>query len=449
MKAAVIGGGPAGLFFALLLKKADPGHEIQIYERNRLEDTFGFGVVFSDATEEALAHGDREVTEEMAAKSHRWDDIEVHYRGMTLTSTGHRFSGLSRKTLLAILADRCRAAGVRICHEREIRDPEEVRSGADLVLAADGANSMVRERYKEHFRPSVDVRPNRFVWFGTTKPFPAFTFYFKPSPHGLWRVHAYQYEPGASTFIVEAREETWRAAGLDRADEAATIQFCERLLAELKDRARGLPVESIDGDICDADMVNAVFESLSDALRRGERIEQNLTVKIPADLPKGEHRILLSDAVTLNRLQSAAVSSNRYLDLPETVSLLNQERGNNRLYVSVVQRRPTYYTEDKTLPALPLSVLNVLQTQRSAGRALTGIAESAEEELSIPFDQMVTGSFSRISSVTGFCTRNDSPRSPLAAAAWIGDSGGTYQTIGSVRYSGCSGNATFQSTAIL
>jgi hypothetical protein len=127
---------------------------------------------------------------------------------------------------------------------------------------------------------------------------------------------------------------------------------------------------------------------------RGEPIEQNLTVKIPADLPKGEHRILLSDAVTLNRLQSTAVSSNRYLDLPETVSLLNQERGNNRLYVSVVQRRPTYYSEDKTLPALPLSVLNVLQSQRSAGRALTGIAESAEEELSIPFDQMVTGSFS-------------------------------------------------------
>jgi len=127
---------------------------------------------------------------------------------------------------------------------------------------------------------------------------------------------------------------------------------------------------------------------------RGERIEQNITVKIPADLPKGEHRILLSDAVTLNRLQTSAVSSNRYLDLPEMVSLLNQERGNNRLYVSVVQRRPTYYSEDKTLPALPLSVLNVLQSQKSAGRALTGIAESAEEELSIPFDQMVTGSFS-------------------------------------------------------
>jgi hypothetical protein len=127
---------------------------------------------------------------------------------------------------------------------------------------------------------------------------------------------------------------------------------------------------------------------------RGERIEQNLTLKIPADLPKGEHRILVSDAVTLNRLQSAAVSSNRYLDLPETVSLLNQERGTNRLYVSVVQRRPTYYSEDKTLPSLPLSVLNVMQSQRSAGRALTGIAESAEEELSVPFDQMVTGSFS-------------------------------------------------------
>ena len=231
MKAAVIGGGPAGLFFALLLKKNDPRHQVTVYERNRLDDTFGFGVVFSDATEEVLAEADSGVTAAMAERCHRWDDIEIHYKGEAITSTGHGFSGLSRRDLLAILAARCRDVGVALCFEREVSDPETLRD-ADLVFAADGANSVVRERYREHFIPAVDIRPNRFVWFGTTKPFPAFTFYFKHDAHGLWRVHAYQYDPGHSTFIVEAREETWRAAGMDRADEAGTIAFCEGLFAE-------------------------------------------------------------------------------------------------------------------------------------------------------------------------------------------------------------------------
>jgi anthraniloyl-CoA monooxygenase len=231
VKVACIGGGPAGLFLALLLKKRDPGHDVTVYERNRLEDTFGFGVVFSDATEEALAHGDRAVTEAMAAQCHRWDDIEIHYRDTVLTSTGHGFSGLSRKGLLRILSERCRELGVRLCLEREIADPETLRDH-DLVVAADGANSPARERYRDAFRPSVDTRPNRFVWLGTDKPFPAFTFYFKRDRHGLWRVHAYQYEPERSTFIVEAPEATWRAAGMDRADEAETLRFCERLFAD-------------------------------------------------------------------------------------------------------------------------------------------------------------------------------------------------------------------------
>jgi anthraniloyl-CoA monooxygenase len=232
MRAVAIGGGPAGLFFALLLKQADPSHEVTVYERNQLDDTFGFGVVFSDATEEALAQADPTIAGVMAAQSHRWDDIEIHYRGQIITSTGHGFSGLSRKTMLSILGERCRAAGVRMCFQREIVDPEEVRRSADLVLAADGANSIVRDRWREHFRPSVDMRPNKFVWLGTSKPFPAFTFYFKRDEHGLWRVHAYQYEPDRSTFIVEAAEDTWRAAGLEHADESATIAFCERLFAD-------------------------------------------------------------------------------------------------------------------------------------------------------------------------------------------------------------------------
>ncbi|HYQ90005.1 MAG TPA: FAD-dependent monooxygenase, partial [Candidatus Binatia bacterium] len=244
MRVAVIGGGPAGLFAALLLKKSDPRREIQVFERNRLDETFGFGVVFSDATEQALAAADPETTAAMSAASHRWDAIEIHHRGHVTTSTGHAFSGLSRKALLGLLAARCRALDVKVCMEREVRDPQTLRS-FDLVIAADGANSLVRERYRARFGPEADVRPNKFVWLGTPKPFPAFTFYFKEDPHGLWRVHAYQYEPGFSTFIVEAREGTWRAAGMDRADEAATIAFCERLFAKELDGHRLVSNRSI------------------------------------------------------------------------------------------------------------------------------------------------------------------------------------------------------------
>ena len=230
MRIACIGGGPAGLFFALLMKQQDARHQVTVYERNRLEDTFGFGVVFSDATEEALASADPGTIAAMGERCHRWDDIEIHYRGETLTSTGHGFSGVARRALLELLAGRCREAGVELRFEQVVDDPEAL--GADLVFACDGANSGVRERYREHFRPEVDVRPNRFVWLGTSRPFPAFTFWFKPTEWGLWRVHAYQYAPGESTFIVEAGEQTWRTAGLEQATEADTLAFCETLFAD-------------------------------------------------------------------------------------------------------------------------------------------------------------------------------------------------------------------------
>jgi anthraniloyl-CoA monooxygenase len=231
MRVVSIGGGPAGLYTAILLKKADAAHDVLVVERNRVDDTFGFGVVFSEATQENLQQADPETFDAMARRSARWDDIEIHYRGELLRSTGHGFSGLSRRAMIEVLARRASDLGVRIEIGTEVTDPSSYL-GADLVLAADGANSLVRERFATTFQPTVDWRSNRFVWLGTTRPFPAFTFYFKADRHGLWRVHAYQYERGQSTFIVEAREETWRAACLDRATEHETIAFCEDLFAE-------------------------------------------------------------------------------------------------------------------------------------------------------------------------------------------------------------------------
>jgi anthraniloyl-CoA monooxygenase len=232
-----VGGGPAGLFLAILMKKADPSHDITVVERNRADDTFGFGVVFSDATMDNIAEADRDTIAEVEKHFAHWDDIDIHYQGEVLTSTGHGFSGLSRKTLLEILHARARALGVKIEFQRDVTNPEEF-AGVDLVLGADGVNSLVRQKYAEHFQPAIDTRPNKFVWLGTTRPFPAFTFYFKQNESGLWRVHAYQYERGHSTFIVETAEQAWRRAGLENADEDQTIAYCEALFAKELDGHR-------------------------------------------------------------------------------------------------------------------------------------------------------------------------------------------------------------------
>ncbi len=231
MRIVTIGGGPAALYLGILMKKASPKHEITILERNRLDDTYGFGVVFSDATQNNLAAADPETYDAMASHFAHWDNIDVHYRGLVITSSGHGFSGLSRRALLGVLGQRCEELGVCVEVGAEVTDPA-VYADADLVVGADGFNSTVRGRFAEQFQPSFDERPNRFVWLGTTRPFPAFTFYFKRDKHGLWRVHAYQYEQGHSTFIVETTDAVWRTAGLDKATEDETVAFCEALFKE-------------------------------------------------------------------------------------------------------------------------------------------------------------------------------------------------------------------------
>jgi anthraniloyl-CoA monooxygenase len=231
MRIAVLGGGPAGLYFAILMKQTWPRLDITVFERNRPDDTFGFGVVFSDQTLETFERYDaqsfRAITEAFAY----WDDIEIRFRGTRHRIGGNGFCGCARRTLLLLLHDRCRALGVELRFRHEFSDLAEFAE-ADLIVAADGINSIVRERHRDHFRPGVDLRPNRFAWMGSTKPLDAFTFSFRETEHGIFIAHAYQYAPGHSTWVMETDPATYARAGLDAMDEAESARFLEGVFAE-------------------------------------------------------------------------------------------------------------------------------------------------------------------------------------------------------------------------
>jgi len=228
MKVISLGGGPAGLYTAILLKKANPSHDITVYERNRPDDTFGFGVVFSDATLENFEEADHETYKSITGNFAHWDGIDIRYNGHVLSSEGHGFSGLSRQRLLQILIARCEELNVDLHFETEIEDVMPFLDKADLVLGADGVDSLVRKTFAEELGASVDMRPNKFAWMATMQRFPAFNFIFKrDTDGGLWWVHAYEYEAGHSTFIVETTEGTWAASGLTVLGEDATVAFCE------------------------------------------------------------------------------------------------------------------------------------------------------------------------------------------------------------------------------
>lgn len=235
MKIACIGGGPAGLYFAILMKKADPAHEITVYERNRPYDTFGWGVVFSQETLQNLKGGDAESQQAIIDSFAHWDDIDVHFKGRVITSSGHGFCGIERKRLLNILQRRAEALGVTLVFETEVEPDLRRFADCDLVIAADGINSRVRTRYADHFRPSIDRRRNKFVWLGTKKKFDAFTFIFEETQWGWFQAHAYRFDDETSTFIIETTEENWRAAGLEGADTASTIAFGQKLFGRYLD----------------------------------------------------------------------------------------------------------------------------------------------------------------------------------------------------------------------
>jgi anthraniloyl-CoA monooxygenase len=240
MNIVCVGGGPAGLYFALLMKKQDSAHQVTVVERNRPYDTFGWGVVFSDQTLGKLADADQPSARAILQSFNHWDDIDVHFKGRTITSGGHGFCGIARKRLLNILQQRCEELGVRLVFDTEVADEQALARelGADLVLASDGINSRIRKRYAATYQPDTDHRHCRFVWLGTTRKFDAFTFAFEDTPHGWFQAHAYQYDGETSTFIVETPEEVWRASGLDQMEQAEAIAFCERLFARYLDGHR-------------------------------------------------------------------------------------------------------------------------------------------------------------------------------------------------------------------
>jgi len=233
MRITCIGGGPAGLYFALLMKRQNPAHEVTVLERNRAGDTFGWGVVFSDQTLAALREADPQTAEQILQSFNHWDDIAVHIDGRTMVSGGHGFCGIGRRKLLDILRDRCEQLGVAIRYETEVVDDADI--DADLIIAADGLNSRLRQKYAATYQPDIDLRQCRFVWLGTTKLFEAFTFDFQKTEWGWFQAHAYRFDETHSTFIVETPEQVWKAAGLEDMSKEDGIAFCERLFAKVLD----------------------------------------------------------------------------------------------------------------------------------------------------------------------------------------------------------------------
>jgi anthraniloyl-CoA monooxygenase len=232
MRIACLGGGPAGLYFAIAMKLRDPTHDIAVIERNRPYDTFGWGVVLSDETLANLTAADPQSAEEIRRAFVYWDDIAVHYRGAVTHSSGHGFCGIGRKRLLNILQDRARALGVELKFETEIDGLEPYR-GCDLIVAADGINSRVRTALAHVFKPDIDVRACKYIWLGTRQKFDdAFTFIFEETEHGWIWAHAYQFDADTATFIVECSEATWRKFGFDRMSQEETTAACERIFAK-------------------------------------------------------------------------------------------------------------------------------------------------------------------------------------------------------------------------
>ena len=225
MKINIIGGGPAGLYFAILMKKSAPSHEINVYERNGPDDTFGWGVVFSGKTLANLRDADAESHGEITRSFEAWDNVDVVQGDEKISIHGNSFSGIARLRLLKILQGRAEQLGVQLHFRTEVNDVEALRTSADLLVAADGVNSTVRRQYEEQFKPILDFRPNRYIWYGTNQLFHGLTLTFRGNEAGVFAAHSYKFSQDTSTFIVECDPLTWSGAGFDKLDDQQTRNY--------------------------------------------------------------------------------------------------------------------------------------------------------------------------------------------------------------------------------
>ena len=231
MKINIIGGGPAGLYFAILMKKAPGSHQIKIYERNGPDDTFGWGVVFSGKTLANLRAADEESHAEITKQFEAWDNVDVVHRDAKISIHGNSFSGIARLQLLKILQRRAEEIGVEVEFRSEIHDIESLRNDCDLLLAADGVNSTVRLRYAEQFRPELDVRTNRYIWYGTNQLFHGLTLTFRENDAGVFAAHSYKFNSSTSTFIVECDPDTWEKAGFAHLSDEQAREYLGQVFA--------------------------------------------------------------------------------------------------------------------------------------------------------------------------------------------------------------------------
>jgi anthraniloyl-CoA monooxygenase len=230
MKINIIGGGPAGLYFAILMKKRGTGQQIAVFERNAADDTFGWGVVFSDKTLSYLKDNDEETYEEITASFEMWDNVDVVHRDQKITIRGNKFSGIARLELLHILQRRCQALGVELNFSREVADIDSLKD-CDLLVGADGINSATRARYSQHFRPELSIRTNKYIWYGTRQLFHGLTLTFHETEAGVFASHSYKFNKEMSTFIVECDAETWERAGFAQMTDDETRDYLAQVFA--------------------------------------------------------------------------------------------------------------------------------------------------------------------------------------------------------------------------
>jgi anthraniloyl-CoA monooxygenase len=303
MKIVCIGGGPAGLYFGLLMKQLDPKHQVVVVERNKPYDTFGWGVVFSDATMDNMRRWDRPTADQIEQAFNHWDDIELLFKGRRIRSGGHGFVGIGRKKLLNILQARCEQLGVELVFETEATSDAEYPD-ADLIIASDGINSRIRSQYAEHFKPDIVTRPNRYIWLGTTKLYDAFTFDFRRTEHGWFQAHIYKFDENTTTFIVECPESVWLAHGLDKADQQQSIAFCERLFD--------------DGNLEGAKLMTNARHLRGSAWLNFQRV---VCEQWWLENPQGSHVVLMGDAVHTAHF---AIGSGTKLAIEDAIELTRQ-----------------------------------------------------------------------------------------------------------------------------